>query len=205
MWLYTRLRKLAAAVRDGVDGRLHARRRAEARRRLRELAPGTVLFVCLGNICRSPFGERLVAARSPAGPAVGSVGFIGPGRPPPHEAVAAAAERGIDHSDHRSTTLTAERLAEADAVLAFDRENLKMLRSVPGARAERAFWLGDFDPLWSGRRAIIDPWGRGDEAFRDCFARIERCVDALLADLTPVRTGSAAETPEPLDGLPRER
>lgn len=205
MWLITKIRRVGAIARDRLDGHLHPRRRAAAQARLRRIRPDSMLFVCLGNICRSPFGERLLADRSTRPLTIGSVGFIGPGRPPPEEALAAARALGIDHSDHRSTTLTAEQLADADVLFFFDRHNRKMLRSVPGARMERAFWLGDFDPRWSGRRAIIDPWGRGDEAFRETFARIERCVDALVAELDAAPASSSPQASEPVDGLPEER
>jgi protein-tyrosine phosphatase len=178
-------RRFVVGLRDDIDRRLHPGRRRRAERRLRAIAPKSLLCVCLGNICRSPYAARLLAER--AGPELrpGSAGFIGPGRPPPEHALAAARAGGVEHGDHRSKTLTPDMLADADVVLVFDRHNARRVRRTPGARSDRVFWLGDFDPAWAGRRAIPDPWGKPLEEFERTFERIERCVDELLRTLSP--------------------
>lgn len=176
------VRSLAIGIRDRIDAALHERRRARARARLADARPGAVLFVCLGNICRSPFAARLWTERS-RGSEAGSSGFIGPGRPPPEEALTAARDRGVDHADHRSRVLTAEALCTADVVFVFDRHHLRQLTKWREVRGRTVLWLGDLDPAWSGKRAIPDPWGKPVEEFRSTFARIERCVDAGLAVL----------------------
>lgn len=116
---------------------------------------------------------------------VSSAGFIGPGRAPPDTALSVAKSRGIDHSDHRSQTVTPELMASSDVTVVFDRFNVRDVRRSPGARLDRLFWLSDFDPMWTGRRAIIDPWGKGFEEFDETFARIERCVLEMLSVLEP--------------------
>ena len=178
------LRRFAVGLRDDFDRRLHPSRRLRAERRLQAIAPKSILFVCLGNICRSPYAARLLAER--AGPElhVVSAGFIGPGRPPPEQAVEAARAGGIEHGDHRSKTLTARMLADADVVFLFDRHNARRLRRTPGARSDRVFWLGDFDPAWEGRRAILDPWGKPLDEFKRTFGRIERSLDEVLRTLS---------------------
>ena len=167
------------ALRDELHRRLPPRRRARAQARLERLAPRRVLVLCLGTICRSPFAERLLARHADV--EVESAGFIKPGRPPPHEALATAQAYGVDHADHRSQEVTAEMLATADAVFVFDREHLGLLTRRPDAPLDRVFWVGDFDPEWAGKRAIIDPWGRGDEMFVSVFRRIDRCVEEVGA------------------------
>ncbi|MDT8340385.1 MAG: hypothetical protein RQ751_02645 [Longimicrobiales bacterium] len=183
------IRRRLVALRDGLDGRLHPRRRVSAGERLAALDVESVLFVCLGNVCRSPYGERVFAARAGDGLRVASAGFIGPGRPPPDSARRVAGERGVRHDDHRSQLVTPEMLAGADAIFFFDRYNLARLRRAAGVRPERLFWLGDFDSEWAGRRAIPDPWGKPEEEFQRVFARIERCVaevwEVLGGGLTP--------------------
>ena len=47
----------------------------------------------------------------------------------------------------------------------------------------KVYWLGDFDPIWAGKRAIIDPWGKTLADFLSTFERIERCVDEVVAVL----------------------
>lgn len=91
-----------------------------------------------------------------------------------------AAERGVSTTDHRSQVVSKESLAAADAVFIFDRFNVLRLREVASVSADRVFWLGDFDPEWAGKRAIIDPWGKPLDEFERTFARIERCIDDVI-------------------------
>jgi protein-tyrosine-phosphatase len=74
-------------------------------------------------------------------------------------------------------------LTAADAVFVFDRFNVKRLRAAPGVRMDRVFWVGDFDPEWAGKRAVVDPWGKDTAEFERIFLRIERCVDEVAASL----------------------
>ena len=187
------LRRRAVALRDAVHRRLHPGRRRRAIERFRSLDPSSVLFVCLGNVCRSPYAERTLAAL--VGPAVhvDSSGFIGPGRAPPDKALAAAKRRGVVHDDHRSKTVDADALRDADAVFVFDRYNAADVLGMPGVDPDRVFWLGDLDPQWSGKRAIIDPWGRDDRDFDAVFERIDRCVGEVASLLE-----LPGEPPEPL-------
>jgi protein-tyrosine phosphatase len=178
-----RLRAGLVALRDGLDGRLHPRRRAAAHERLGQLAPTSILFVCLGNICRSPYAARVLSARAPSGVRVDSSGYLGPGRLPPSEALAIARDRGFEHGDHVSKLTTTEMLAGAQAVFVFDRFNVSNVRKSPVADLRRVFWLGDFDPEWTGKRAIADPWGKPLDEYRATFARIERCVDEVVRAL----------------------
>ena len=178
-------RRFLVRARDSLDRKLYPKRRERARERLESLAPGSVLFVCLGNVCRSPYAERLAAKKAKGALTADSAGFIGPGRPPPDYAIQAALGRGLDHADHRSTTLSGDMLEEAGAVFLFDRHNARRLRAAGMFRKDKVFWLGDFDPTWVGRRAIPDPWGKSLEEFEATFERIERCIDALLEALQP--------------------
>lgn len=172
-------RRLAARVRDSIDGGLHPTRHERAIRRLRELEPRSVLFLCLGNVCRSPYAERALAARVPRGIRVESAGFIKPGRPPAHLAMEVASERGIQHSDHRSRVVTPDDLQSLDVVFFFDRYNKERLVRARGLREDRVFWLGDLEPVYGGRRSILDPWGKPRSEFERVFDRIDRCVDRL--------------------------
>lgn len=174
-----RLRSALVAVRDRLDARLHPGRRARASERLRALQPSSILFLCLGNVCRSPYGAHVLSARS-MNVLVDSAGFIGPDRAPPDMALEVARARGIDHADHRSKALTEELMSGAEAIFLFDRGNVARLRKFAGPDMSRVFWLGDFDPEWAGKRAIIDPWGKPREEFDRTFERIERCVDEVV-------------------------
>ena len=185
------LRRVLVRFRDHLDHMMHATRGRRARNRLAEAGARSVLFICHGNVCRSPYGEWYLKARAKGPLQVESAGFIGPGRAPPSEAQTVALARGVDHRDHRSRVVTPEMLDVADAVFVFDRFNVKLLREVNGVRWRRVFWLGDLDPEWAGKRAIADPWGRPRAEFEEVFERIERCVDAAL-DCAPLN-GQAAD------------
>ena len=170
------VRSIAVAVRDRSDRARHPERRRAALRTVRRVRPSHVLFVCLGNVCRSPFAEALATNR---GMSADSVGFIGPGRHPPHEALEAARRLGVDHGGHVSRQITDDDVEKADLIIVFDRFNVRRMADSHPAALPKTLWLGDLDPEWTGKRAVIDPWGRGDAFFDTTFERIARCVDEL--------------------------
>ncbi len=187
-------RRMAHALRQSFERSLHPRRRAHAFRVLRALPPArSVLVVCRGNICRSPFGaqylERLLRDASPALRVV-SGGFLGPGRRPPPDAMRAAMELGVDLSWHLSRTLDAHMMRNADVVLVMEPVQARVLARGYPDRRSHILHLGDFDPAPIDRRAIEDPYSKDLEAFRACYRRIARCLDGVLSGLQPGSTGA---------------
>jgi protein-tyrosine phosphatase len=168
------------------------RRRAAVALLRRRPAPRSVLFVCHGNICRSPFAAGLARSRFPDGIAVGSAGFAGSDRPSPPAAVEVAAEHGIDLSEHRSQELELGHLREVDLVLVMERRQRHRLVAARPELADRVLLLGDLDPEPATRRAIPDPVNQPAPVFRSCYQRIDRCVGAL-ATLWDQETGDAAQ------------
>jgi protein-tyrosine-phosphatase len=164
------------------DRLLHARRRRRALAWIAAASPQSVLFVCYGNVCRSPYAAAALERRldgSGGGRAVASAGFARSGVPVPPEGVSAAARREIDLAEHRSAPVTADLLASAELVVVADPVYARLLRErfppAPGA----VIALGDLDPLPIDTRAIADPVERPEEVFDACYARIDRCVDQL--------------------------
>jgi protein-tyrosine-phosphatase len=186
------LRALARTARHFPDRVLHPSRRARAARRLaRRLPPSRVLFICHGNICRSPYAAAVARTRFPRDVAVDSAGFIGPGRASPDEAIQAARERSTDLSTHRSQLLTPAHMSETDLFVVMDQaQRRRLLRGRQGLR-DRVVLLGDFDPAPIETRVVLDPVERPVEVFRTCYARIDRCVAGLASAL------KAAEEHEP--------
>lgn len=131
---------------------------------------GSVLVVCIGNICRSPLGERLLADALP-GVRVASAGLsavVGSGADP--EAAAAAAGIGVDLSGHVARQLT-------DAI---GRDHDLILVMEPAHRAEisRRF------PQLSGRVMLFSHWNGGQpiaDPYRRGTAAHQASRDALLA------------------------
>ncbi len=166
-----------------VPGRLlHPLHRRRARAALqRRPAPATVLIVCHGNICRSPFAAaRLAGELAAAGVRVGSAGFIGPNRPCPPEAMTAAARRGVDLSGHRSQLLTADSARRADLIVVMDPAQARAIRDRFARRLRDIVVLGDLDPAPLATRTIQDPVDQCVEVFEQSYARIERCVAELV-------------------------
>jgi protein-tyrosine-phosphatase len=171
---------VVSRARDFVDSLLHSRRRRAAVRRLTNANPRSILFVCQGNICRSPFAAALLTQLAPNTfrGTIASAGFVGPGRPPPEHALTTAREYGLDLSTHRSAAVTSASLQNADLVVVMSRAQEKGVseRVKPGAIV---VVLGDLDPLPISHRTIHDPWDGPPSAFRESYARIDHCVRAL--------------------------
>lgn len=149
-----------------------------------------ILFVCMGNICRSPSAEgvfrRVLAERAPhLQVEIGSAGTHGYhiGRPPDERSVAAALRRGIDLSALRARTVTAEDFLYYDLILAMDEQNLRELHArAPAQRRGHIRLLMDYAPhAWS--RAVPDPYYGGPQGFEDVLDLLEEAAEGLLAEL----------------------
>jgi len=161
------------------------RRRKTISRLKRHRMPRGVLFVCHGNICRSPYAEA--AFRDRLGGSVSSVihvlsaGFIGPIRPAPRFAVEEAAARGVDLRDHRSKTITPMALRSVDIVAVMEPGQAPAVAKMFPTAAS-IIVLGDLDPHPNGGRTIVDPVDKSRAIFAASYDRIDRCID-VLADV----------------------
>src|SRR5829696_2785209 len=152
--------------------------------------PTRVLFVCLGNICRSPLAEaafRLEADRRGIDVDVDSAGTGNwhVGAPPDRRALAVAARHGVDISHLRARQVSREDFERFDHIVALDRENLAELRAVapPRARARLSLLLDHV----AGREGepVADPYDGGDAHFeatwRDVSAGARALAEAIGA------------------------
>jgi protein-tyrosine-phosphatase/predicted ATP-grasp superfamily ATP-dependent carboligase len=178
-------------------------RRAQAAR-IRRLArrARSILFVCHGNICRSPFAEiyaRKVlehASDSGAIRVLSSGYFPRPGRCSPDDAQAAVASFGLSLASHRSSVVSERMVAESDLIFVFDRENYKQLIARHPAARAKTFYLGLLSP--SGPVTIADPYGKLQAEFDECYRTIARAIDALAELCAEPRAGVApAKLPNP--------
>lgn len=146
-----------------------------------------VLFVCLGNICRSPTAEAVFRARAEAAGlrvTVDSCGTGGwhTGEPPYLPAIEAAAKRGYDLRALRARQLTAADFTAFDHILVMDRANLADARAIrPHAGTEPQLFL-TYAP-GTGKTDIPDPWYTRD--FDGTLDLIEAASDGLIAALKP--------------------
>jgi protein-tyrosine phosphatase len=152
-----------------------------------------ILFVCLGNICRSPTAEGVMRHKlRGAGLAedvdVESAGTGGwhVGHPPDERATVAAAGRGID-LESRAQRFEQFHFDDFDLIVAMDRQNLEDMRSVaPHADAEgKLHLLREFDPLAveAGQLEVPDPYYGGTGGFEDVLDMVERACDGLLDEI----------------------
>lgn len=149
-----------------------------------------ILFVCLGNICRSPtaqavFSRKLEDRGFAAAVAVDSCGTLGShqGEPPDERASAAAALRGYDLAGLRSRQLRDTDFQQFDYILAMDKDNLQQIRQ--RASAEYSGELGLF-LSWAptlGVDEVPDPYFGEDDGFDHVLDLIETASDALLDHL----------------------
>lgn len=149
-----------------------------------------VLFVCMGNICRSPTAEgvfrRLVAERAPGFDVeIDSAGThdYHVGDPPDRRAVAAAARRGIDISSLRARVVEQEDFARFDLLIAMDRLNLATLvdRS-PEQYRERVRLFLEFAPAID-EDDVPDPYYGGPVGFERVLDLAEEASSGLLVQL----------------------
>lgn len=174
----------AWTVRHTPDRILHAWRRRRAVARLHETPPpATVLLVCHGNICRSPYAAgRLQALLATHGlhAAVDSAGFIGPDRASPGNAIATAWTRGIDLKPHRSQLLTQKLIDAAGLIVVMEARQAAALRLVFGTVRAPILILGDLDPVTAETRTVRDPALQPRAVFAESYDRIDRCLEALV-------------------------
>jgi protein-tyrosine phosphatase len=156
--------------------------------------PIRVLFVCLGNICRSPTAEavlRELAGREAGGVAleVDSAGTHGyhTGSPPDARSIAAASRRGYDLRALRARVVELADFERFDLVLAMDEPVYGQLaRIVPPERATRLKYFLEYAPALR-RRDVPDPYYGGAAGFEEVLDIVEEGARALLAALASRR------------------
>src|SRR4051812_17999946 len=144
----------------------------------------TILFVCTGNICRSPMAEGLfrhaVKGRSDFRVISAGVGAVD-GLPPSEHAVRALKELGIDIGKQRSHMLTAELVQQADYIFGMTHSHVDAITLLYPQAAEKTFLLREFDEtLDAYENDISDPIGGSYEVYVNCRDQIEQGIASML-------------------------
>ena len=144
--------------------------------------PRRLLFVCTGNICRSPMARFLAERRArEAGLALraasaGTAAEVGWGMTP--EAERALAARGISGVRHQARQVDAAIMAEADEVYALTRSHRERLLRLFPAHAAKVAVLREAAGL--PEPDVEDPYGLPDSVYDECASRIDEALAALI-------------------------
>jgi len=153
-----------------------------------------ILFVCMGNICRSPTAEVVLRERARRaelldGLSIDSAGThdYHVGRPPDRRAREAAMRRGYDMSALRARQVVADDLTRFDRIYAMDQDNLAVLTAVAdrldadASMTQPVLLLDVCSDPWT--RDVPDPYYGGSRGFEVVLDLIEQAVDAILDEL----------------------
>jgi protein-tyrosine-phosphatase len=180
--------RIPAAIRKASFGLLASNRqwRQGQRMRLRRqlhLDP-KLLFVCRGNICRSPFAERYARLRF-ASLGLDKIETLSAGtfpidkRLPPQLARRVSVEFGVHLDEHRSRVLETDLTKWASAIVCMDLRDYGELRAVFPEIKNKLFLLRPFD-VRARDCEIPDPWGKSADAFRSEYYHISLGVEGLI-------------------------
>ncbi|PYL20415.1 MAG: hypothetical protein DMF41_06325 [Verrucomicrobia bacterium] len=158
----------------------------------------SVLFVCTGNICRSPIAEglfrRLLGNRKDIEVASAGVHAVR-GQPPSLYAVQVCEEEGVDISGLRSQPLTAALVDRATHIFAMTGAHLETIEMLFPQGAEKSFLLREFEqPGTTVWRDLPDPIGLGREVYEDCARIVKNALPSVLTFVEQgelVRPGTA--------------
>jgi RpiB/LacA/LacB family sugar-phosphate isomerase len=156
----------------------------------------TILFVCTGNVCRSPMAEGLFrnAVKGRGGFRVMSAG-VGAvdGQAPSGAAIRVMQEIGIDISGQRSRMLTAQWVEQADYIFGMTRGHVESIALLYPQATEKTFLLREFDDtLDAFEKDVPDPIGGSVEVYRDCRDQIEQGIASMLKFIDQTSGAAAA-------------
>jgi glycine hydroxymethyltransferase len=144
----------------------------------------TILFVCTGNVCRSPMAEGIfrhtVKGRGDYRVVSAGLGAM-EGQPPSTYAVQAVRELGIDISTQRSRMLTPDLVNNADYIFGMTHSHIDTVMMLYPGAAEKTFLVREFDEtLDQFEKDISDPIGGSYEVYLNCRDQIEQGIASLL-------------------------
>ncbi|ODR97366.1 phosphotyrosine protein phosphatase [Methyloceanibacter superfactus] len=165
------------------------------------MAKHRLLFVCLGNICRSPMAEGVFRRAAEEAGLLhlfeiesAGMGDWHKGEPPDHRAQKAARARGIDISGQAARKVEIEDFDAFDLVLAMDASNVADLYDIaPHAARHKIRRFLEYAP-YGETYDVPDPYFGGPEGFDHALDLIEAAAQGLLADLTAETSEKSAKT-----------
>ena len=159
-----------------------------------------ILFVCVGNICRSPMAEGLLKQRLPE-KAVYSAGINAViGAPADRMAVRIMREQGIEIGGHCARSLGAWMVDGADVILTMDQDQKRFIQLRYPESKNKVFRLGEFADY-----DVPDPFHQSLAVFRESHDLIARGVDELVLRIAHVAGERSRKEPSAIRHLPEAR
>jgi protein-tyrosine phosphatase len=149
----------------------------------------SVLFICLGNICRSPFAEKFAATnyKGPCAYDFSSAGILGEfPRPSPVEAIEAAECYGVDLNGHLSRRLDTKMIEYFDVIFVMDVWQYNYMNHSHHGIRNKLFLLPLYEnnPIGFKDKYFIynikDPYGKTITDFSECYKRIVNCMSEFM-------------------------
>lgn len=145
----------------------------------------SVLFVCKGNICRSPLAEayfQSLVVKEGRHMTVRSAGLdTTTGKPAHAKAKAVALEHRLSLDEHATTQVHMELLDRSDLIIVMEIAQKNCIQRLYPRSKGKVVLLGRFDS--TGSFEIADPYSGTSEDFHSCFQQVSRCCDVLAARL----------------------
>lgn len=153
-----------------------------------------VLFICWGNICRSPMAERIARDRAEQAGLEIEIEITSAatsreelGAPIDPRAARWLDDHGYDSSGHVAHQVDAEELAAADLVVVMEDLHLRRMSHLADVSAPKFRLLSDFDPDAEPGSGLADPWYGGEDGFDDTGRAIEAAMPGLLSAVGELR------------------
>lgn len=156
----------------------------------------SILFVCKGNICRSPFAEYMAKnilkdlEGKTGEQKVSSAGIhANKTEKPPLEAVNIAKKYGVEMPEHESQPINYEMIEAYDMIVVMETCQYKFLRKIFMEFSNKIYLLSLFDSRYATigssyfKYNIQDPYGKRPEDYNLCFDRISRCISILYSKI----------------------
>ncbi|HIF9319179.1 arsenate reductase/protein-tyrosine-phosphatase family protein [Photobacterium damselae] len=142
-----------------------------------------ILVVCVGNICRSPTGERILQSKIPnktvrsAGVGTAKSGLSG--KPADKMAAAVAEEHGYSLEGHQAQQLTSELARDYDLILVMEKGHIEAVTNIAPEVRGKTMLFGQ----WIGQQDIPDPYRLSKEAFDHAYKLIDQAAEAWAKKL----------------------
>ncbi|KAI9728256.1 MAG: hypothetical protein M1834_007749 [Cirrosporium novae-zelandiae] len=155
--------------------------------------PVSILFVCLGNICRSPMAEAVFKSQTKGHPGVGQVDSCGTAgyhvlEPPDFRAMSKLRQKGITDFEHSGRQIASQDFHDYDYILGMDEMNMESLarlrgrrKSASGGRA-RVMLFGEF----AGKNRpeeVVDPYYGGQDGFEVVYGQLVRFTKGFVDEV----------------------